>query len=258
MRTCADFVKDLQDRFGGGEGRGVNLATFHRAKGLEFEAVFLPRLEDGELPFKRSKSTDAIAEERRLFYVGITRAKTHLAITWVNDGRRKASAFVGELREGKAGAAKTGDLPRPPQVRDEIAAVIGKEIEAPGGFSGEIIEVTDAGATVELDGGVALFVPFGERVKVGGRTGPLGPPSEEAADSELLEELKAWRLQRARADEVPAYVVFHDSTLQDIVAIEPSSVEELAEVKGVGPAKLERYGDEIIGVLTRAGSRTSP
>ncbi|HYI45779.1 MAG TPA: ATP-dependent helicase, partial [Actinomycetota bacterium] len=195
-RTGAEFVADLQSRFGGGEGRGVNLATYHRAKGLEFEAVFLPRLEDGELPFKRSKTDEAIVEERRLFYVGITRAKTHLAITWVNDGRRKASAFVGELREGKAAAG--GHLERPPAPRDEVAAAIGKELEVPGGFSGEIIEVTDAGVTIEMEGGVALFVPFGERVTASGKTGPLGPPTADERDSALFEELKAWRSQRAK------------------------------------------------------------
>jgi DNA helicase-2/ATP-dependent DNA helicase PcrA len=254
VRTCADFVQDLQDRFGGGQGRGVNLATYHRAKGLEFEAVFLPRLEDGELPFKRSKSPEAIVEERRLFYVGITRAKSHLAITWVNDGRRKASAFVGELREGKVA---TG-LPRVPEVREEIAAAVGMEMEAPGGFAGVVIEIVDGGVTLELDGGAALYVPYGERVTAADKTLPLGPPNEDAADAALIEELKAWRLKRARADEVPAYVVFHDATLQDIATSAAASVEELAEVKGVGPAKLERYGDEIISLLTRAGSRTSP
>jgi DNA helicase II / ATP-dependent DNA helicase PcrA len=98
-RTCVEFVADIEGRFGTEGGRGVNLLTYHRAKGLEFEAVFLPQLQDGELPFRRSKSEDAIAEERRLFYVGITRAKSALMISWVNDGRRKASAFVGELRD---------------------------------------------------------------------------------------------------------------------------------------------------------------
>ena len=98
-RTATDFVQDVQARFGQGEGRGVNLLTLHRSKGLEFEAVFLPRVEHGELPFKRARSDEMVAEERRLFYVGITRAKTHLAISWVNDGKRKASAFVGELVE---------------------------------------------------------------------------------------------------------------------------------------------------------------
>jgi ATP-dependent DNA helicase RecQ len=159
---------------------------------------------------------------------------------------------VGELREGKAAAP----LERPSAPRDEIAAAVGKELEAPGGFGGEIIEVTDAGVTIELDGGVALFVPFGERVTADGKTAPLGPPIADERDSALFESLKAWRSQRAKADEVPAYVVFHDSTLHDIATSGPSSVEELADVKGVGPSKLERYGDEIISLVEKARSTT--
>src|SRR5215210_2616379 len=66
--TVADFLADLESRFGEASvGRGVNLLTYHRAKGLEFDVVFLPRLEEGELPFKRSRTTEALAEERRLF-----------------------------------------------------------------------------------------------------------------------------------------------------------------------------------------------
>ena len=55
-----------------------NLLTYHRAKGLEFDAVFLPRLLDGELPFRSQHSAADPDEERRLLYVGITRARTHL------------------------------------------------------------------------------------------------------------------------------------------------------------------------------------
>ena len=101
--TMSDFAADLQSRFGGdGAGRGVVLLTYHRAKGLEFEAVLLPRVELNEIPFRRAKTEQEIAEERRLFYVGITRAKTHLTITWADDGRRKASQFIGELLGPKA------------------------------------------------------------------------------------------------------------------------------------------------------------
>ena len=116
-RTSADFVTDLKARFTTeGEGRGVNLLTYHRAKGLEFEAVFLPRLEDGELPFKRARSPEAYAEERRLFYVGITRAKTHLTISWVSSRRRRPSPFV--LEAGLASMARAARGAPPEQALD--------------------------------------------------------------------------------------------------------------------------------------------
>lgn len=187
VATAADFVRDIESRFGAGDGRGINLLTYHRAKGLEFEAVFLPRAEDGELPFKRSRSVEAVAEERRLFYVGITRAKTHLWISWVNDGRRKASRFVGEL---------------------------------------------------QVDGASA-------------RGAERGPRAERVPDAPLLHALKEWRSARARTDSVPAYVVFHDATLQEIARRRCRSKSALAQVPGVGPTKLERYGDEVVAVVEK-------
>jgi DNA helicase-2/ATP-dependent DNA helicase PcrA len=174
---AASFVADLRRRFdaGGGGARGVNLLTLHRAKGLEFEAVFIPRLQEKELPSKQARTPEEIAEERRLLYVGMTRAKRVLWLTW--SGKR--SRFLAEL--GVAGAA---------------AAPVAKRD----------------------------WTPDGER-------------------------LRAWRLERSRADGVPPYVVFHDSVLHQIAELRPSSLGELSQIAGVGPAKLERYGDELLAAL---------
>lgn len=99
----AGFMADLAVRFAPeAQGRGINLLTYHRAKGLEFEAVFLPRLEDRELPFALAKD-DELAEERRLLYVGITRAKRWLWISWAEHREnervkhRRPSPFLDEL-----------------------------------------------------------------------------------------------------------------------------------------------------------------
>jgi DNA helicase-2/ATP-dependent DNA helicase PcrA len=182
---AADFVAELERRFGstGDERRGVNLLTYHRAKGLEFEAVFLPRVEEKELPSKLARTAAEVDEERRLLYVGMTRAKRHLSLTW----SRRPSRFLGEL-----------DVPR--------AAVSVKD-----------------------------------------RPQPRAEP-----DDPLYAALKTWRLERARADEVPAYVVFHNATLEEIAARRPRSLFELASVPGIGPAKLERYGQDLLAALTAA------
>jgi DNA helicase-2/ATP-dependent DNA helicase PcrA len=94
----AAFVAELARRFSSEQsGRGVNLLTYHRAKGLEFDAVFLPRLVDGELPFRSGRAKADPEEERRLLYVGITRARRYLFLTWPTDGRARPSPFLDEL-----------------------------------------------------------------------------------------------------------------------------------------------------------------
>jgi DNA helicase-2/ATP-dependent DNA helicase PcrA len=170
--TGAGFRAELERRFGrnGEARRGVHLLTYHGAKGLEFELVLLPRVEEKELPHRQSKTEAEIAEERRLFYVGVTRAKHGLGVTWT----KAPSRFLREL-------APTAATPS----------------ERPAGF----------------------------------------------------EELKAWRLARARAEEIPAYLIFHNSTLAEIAARRPRSLAELAAVPGVGPAKLERYGEDVLAAL---------
>jgi DNA helicase II / ATP-dependent DNA helicase PcrA len=93
-----------------GSADGVNLLTLHRAKGLEWDAVLLPQLEDGTLPIKQAESDEEIAEERRLLYVGLTRARRHLALSWAErrvgtgdrSARRHPSPFLVALRDRPA------------------------------------------------------------------------------------------------------------------------------------------------------------
>jgi DNA helicase-2/ATP-dependent DNA helicase PcrA len=186
LGDVSELEGELERRFGASAVGGVHLLTLHRAKGLEFDAVFLPRVEEKELPVRQAKTPDAVAEERRLLYVGLTRARRHLFVTW--SGR--PSRFLAEL----------GVEARP------LAAE-------------RLSRIPDA----EL------------------------PPEVRA--------LKAWRLERSKADEVPAYVVFHDATLASIAASRPRSLAELGRVSGVGPAKLERYGEEVLGVLRQSGEQ---
>jgi superfamily II DNA helicase RecQ len=96
-----------------------------------------------------------------------------------------------------------------------------------------------------------MQIPWDERNGKDGRTGELVPRLDADA-GDLVDKLKAWRLERARSQGVPAYVVFNDRTLEAIVSARPSSPEGLLEVPGIGPAKLEAYGDDLLDLLVDA------
>jgi ATP-dependent DNA helicase RecQ len=72
---------------------------------------------------------------------------------------------------------------------------------------------------------------------------------DAAADPELLARLKRWRTDEAARQAVPPYVVFHDRTLVAIAATRPGTTERLADIKGVGPSKLARYGPALLQLL---------
>jgi superfamily II DNA helicase RecQ len=84
---------------------------------------------------------------------------------------------------------------------------------------------------------------------------PAVPPPEirtnphTDVDEGLVERLRAWRLERSREDGVPAYVVLHDTTLRELAVARPGTAGELAGIKGLGPVKVERYGEELLAVI---------
>jgi DNA helicase-2/ATP-dependent DNA helicase PcrA len=125
--TVRDFAKDLVARFGEeGGARGINLLTYHRAKGLEFDAVFLPRLNEGELPFRRAQTEDALAEERRLLYVGITRARRYLYVSHIYGGRSAPSRFLAEIGAAGRRAASRPKAAASPEKVDHVVAALKK------------------------------------------------------------------------------------------------------------------------------------
>jgi DNA helicase-2/ATP-dependent DNA helicase PcrA len=69
-------------------------------------------------------------------------------------------------------------------------------------------------------------------------------------DEELFERLRTWRVARAAEEKVPAYVVFTDLTLQAIAEVRPDDAAALLRVSGVGPAKIEKYGDDVLALVS--------
>jgi DNA helicase-2/ATP-dependent DNA helicase PcrA len=119
------FLTELDRRAAieaGGTPSGVELLTYHRAKGLEWDAVFLPALEEGTLPIRQATDAPEIAEERRLLYVGITRARRHLWMSWATrrvgvngkEARRNRSRFL----DGQGEAGRNLGLHRLPRFDD--------------------------------------------------------------------------------------------------------------------------------------------
>ena len=108
--TLAGFVAELDRRAHEQHApvaEGVTLATLHAAKGLEWDAVFLCGMQEGSMPITYAETPAAVEEERRLLYVGITRAREHLWVSWAlarNPGgqaRRKPSRFLAGLRPSR-------------------------------------------------------------------------------------------------------------------------------------------------------------
>jgi superfamily I DNA/RNA helicase len=109
--------------------RGVTLITLHAAKGLEFPHVFLIGAEDGLLPHERSKAEGTVDEERRLFYVGITRAMRSLVITWCRSRTKfgspvhgRPSPFLREIRGEQVEEESYEDLMNRPMAHEDVAA----------------------------------------------------------------------------------------------------------------------------------------
>lgn len=195
---------------------GVTLATFHAAKGLEWDVVFCVGLQDGTLPITYADTPAAIEEERRLLYVGITRARRTLRLSWSaarnpgGRGNRKPSRFLDPVLPESA-------RPAEPSARRR-------------------------GAMTCRECGRPLTTPK-EKKRARCEDCPA------SYDEELFERLREWRKGRADEEKVPAFVVFNDATLQLIAEVRPTTERELLKISGIGRSKLEKYGEDVLGLL---------
>ncbi|MTD13191.1 AAA family ATPase [Nakamurella sp. YIM 132087] len=194
---------------------GVTLASLHAAKGLEWDVVFLVGLTDGTLPIQHAESPEEIEEERRLLYVGITRARTRLALSWAlsraeggRRTRRRSRFLTGLAPEGLAGATRA----RPGQSRCRMCNGV---LTAPA------------------------------EIKIG-----RCENCPSTADPALVDALRAWRKDRSAASSVPAYVVFSDATLLAIAERRPADGAALLAIPGIGRTKLDTYGSEVLGIIS--------
>ena len=201
------WLKSQSQNLYGVSDDAVEISTFHRSKGLEWPVVHIAGLEQGLVPIAHARDSSAIAEERRLLYVALTRAKDKVFCSWATHRN-----FSGSKRRRD---------PSPWLFNIERAI---KNLEKPLTHEEQL-----------------------KRVKSSRRR----KPENNLDETRQVRELKEWRLSMSRAADVPAFVIFNDETLLDLVEVQPANLDELLSVKGIGPVKAERYGKEILELVSK-------
>lgn len=198
---------------------GVTIASIHAAKGLEWDAVFVIGLVEGTLPIRYAidAGPEQIEEERRLLYVAITRAREFLHLSWA--------------LSQKTGGKKT-------RTRTRFLDGIAPEV-APAGAPRK---TGSRRATTCGDCGKRLTTPA---EKILGYCAQCGPD----INPELVDALRQWRARRASAAGAPAFTIFSDATLLAIAQNRPQSGEQLLQISGIGPAKLDLFGAQILEII---------
>lgn len=236
---------------------GVALSTIHRVKGQEWPHVVVHLADADQFPHRLA---DNVEEERRLFHVAVTRASQHVTIV----AGMRPSPFIDELTtepptmtEPAPAATRlrrvvptTNPAVHPLVDRETVFAVVGLTL-VDQGQQWEITDLEPAAAVARrgelvrrFDLGEVVVTVGRQRGKLGVRPGTVSEPTALAFDA-----LRAYR-DRVRGGK-PAYTVFDDKTLAGIADAQPADESELLAVTGVGPAKLEQYGDDIIELISR-------
>lgn len=265
-----------------GDASGVTLSTVHRVKGMQWRHVVVFAANQGLFPHRLAEDLE---EERRVFHVALTRCEA--SVTVVADTERP-SPFLRELhtaadpRPASDPVGGAADLADPgggtPLDDGSTLAERGLKLTLAGGLEGQVVEVLADRAVVVLHEvpatstssqaapptALRVEVTFGEPVTVAGRPTRLAPaPVRRAAgpgagaasgpgdgeDAELFESLRTWRAAVAARAGQPAFLVFHDRHLRELAARKPRTERELAACPGVGPAKLERYADDLLDLI---------
>ncbi|MFJ8784098.1 MULTISPECIES: ATP-dependent DNA helicase UvrD2 [unclassified Streptomyces] len=237
--TLNDLVAELDERASAQHAptvEGVTLASLHSAKGLEWDAVFLVGVAEGMMPITYAKTDEQIEEERRLLYVGVTRARERLHVSWSLSrspgGRpnRRPSRFLDGLRPGSTATTGRTAGGGPGGVERGFTSAVGT---APRRTQRTPARCRVCGRTLTDAGEMKLM-----RCE--------DCPSD--MDEGLYERLRDWRAVQAQRSGQPAFCVFTDKTLMAIAETAPDDEHELARIPGVGLRKLNRYGADVLTI----------
>ncbi len=206
--------------------QGVTVGTLHSAKGLEWDAVALLGVHEGSLPFVLATSADQVNEERRLLYVGVTRARRLLRVSWsrTRNGGGKARNPSRFLTPVLPSASVDGAASRPSARRR--GTVLSAHCRSCGRPLSEAAER-----------------------KMGRHAG-----CPATYDEETMGRLREWRRQEAAEQKLPAYCIFTDATLVALAEGRPRNAAELIKIQGLGPAKANKYGEYVLAILADEAS----
>ncbi len=243
---------------------GVVLSTVHRVKGQEWPHVVAHLADADQYPHRLA---DDVEEERRLLHVAITRCREHVTIV----SGEHPSPFVAELtteppehppepppRPPARAARSTSkrDAPDHPLLDRSLVMAVPGIVLVDQGHEWVVTELEPESAVAVREGATRRF-RLGSKVETAGKQrGKLGARSGGVAEASavVFDRLRSFRDQ-AR-DGKPAYTVFDDKTLVGIATTLPTDLADLGRVKGVGPAKLEQYGDDVIALVADVVSNT--
>lgn len=207
---------------------GVTLASLHASKGLEWRNVVIAGCSEGMLPLAMAEGPEAVEEERRLFYVGVTRAARELVCTWA-----------------RARSAATRSVRQP----SRFLTALGDPLEA-GPGSGSSVRRGNARQARPRTGPARCRVCGAALVTGAERTLGRCATCPGDVDEGLFERLVLWRLTESRSRSVPAFVVCTDATLRAIAEQRPTDRAALARISGIGARKLEDYGEALLAIVT--------
>ncbi|MFT4597515.1 MAG: superfamily II DNA helicase RecQ, partial [Paracrocinitomix sp.] len=238
---------------------GVMLSSVHRVKGMEWPRVIVLGADDGALPHRLC---DDVEEERRIFHVAITRCQEQVVIL---ADAAQPSPFIAELASEAPPIEKsrrsTEVFPRAKRptgskrtARSDSDVAVGDTVAVRGGIEGEVIHRSNTDIAVKTTMGAQMVFPITEisRIVKKATSGVTDAEPLSEADEAIFEVLRAWRSGIATERNVAPYVVFHDSTLRAIARAKPETEQELTAISGIGPAKLENYGDDVLDVVASA------
>jgi DNA helicase II / ATP-dependent DNA helicase PcrA len=241
---------------------GVMLATVHRVKGQEWPHVVVHLADADQYPHRLA---DDVEEERRVFHVALTRASRHVAVVSGNVPSRFIDELTTEPSESEPVLPSVQPERAPqrtgrsrPAVSDHPLLDRNTVVVAPGMVIVDVgtewtIESLESDGVITRAGAATRRFAAGARIATLGRQqGALRLPGDgaPAVSALIFDELRRFR-ERVRGGK-PAYTVFDDKTLAAIATAAPTGLEALVQVRGVGPAKLDQYGDDIVGIVEAA------